>query len=150
MEFTIMKAINVLVISGVILFGAAMSVSLALARDGHGNRGYGNGGHGYGGHGYRGYRYGGRSRFGVGVFFGGPIYAPWAPWYYPAPHPYYYPPAVAAVPASPPVYIERGETQAAPEVQNYWYYCPDEKTYYPYVKQCPGGWQRVVPQQPPR
>ena len=26
-----------------------------------------------------------------------------------------------------------------------WYYCADSKAYYPYVKDCPGGWQRVSP-----
>lgn len=99
----------------------------------------------------RGHRHHGHSHSGVrlGIVIGAP-----AVWYHSYPGYYYYPPAyyppVVAVPASPPVYIERGNTQAAPEVQNYWYYCPDEKTYYPYVKQCPGGWERVVPQQPPR
>lgn len=80
--------------------------------------------------------HGGHVRF--GVFIGAPIY-PW--WYYP---PYYYPPAVVTVPATPPTYVER-DSSAAPE-QHYWYYCRESKTYYPYVKECPGGWQRVVPQ----
>jgi len=87
--------------------------------------------------------YHGHVRF--GVFIGAPAF-----WYYPPP--YYYPP-VAAVPSTPPVYIEQGEAQAAapaPEQSPaYWYYCADEKAYYPYVKQCPGGWQRVSPQPPP-
>lgn len=78
---------------------------------------------------------GGHVRF--GVFIGGPIY-PWYPWGY---YPYYpyYPPAV---PAAPPTYIEQGAAQQ----QGYWYYCAASKTYYPYVKECPAGWQRVVPQ----
>lgn len=128
-----MKAVKVLAIFAAMLLGAATSAS-ALARGGHG---YGHGGHGYRGH----------SHFGVGVYLGGPIYAPWSPWYYPAP--YYYPPAVVAVPSSPPVYIEQGgdyQAAPAPQSQNYWYYCADSKTYYPYVNECPGGWQRVSPQ----
>ena len=82
------------------------------------------------------WHHGGRAHF--GVFIGGPIY-PW--WYYP---PYYpYPPA----PATPPTYIEQGEAQAPPQQpQGYWYYCAASKTYYPYVKECPAGWQRVTPQ----
>ena len=27
----------------------------------------------------------------------------------------------------------------------YWYYCESSDGYYPYVKECPGGWQRVAP-----
>lgn len=91
-------------------------------------------GHSHGhGHGH------GHVRFGVTVdpFWG------W-PWYYP---PYYYPPAyppLVAVPASPPVYVEQGDTPAAPGA--YWYYCSEAQGYYPYVKACPGGWQKVAPQ----
>lgn len=95
----------------------------------------------YGGH--HGGHY--RSHVRFGVFIGAPAF-----WYYPPP--YYYPPVVA-VPSSPPVYIEQSETQAAPAAPEqspaYWYYCADQKAYYPYVKQCPGGWQRVSPQPPP-
>jgi len=78
-----------------------------------------------------------------GVFIGAPIF----PWYYP-PYPYYYPPAVV-VPAAPPTYVEQGSEPAqAPAQQGYWYYCTAAKAYYPYVKECAGGWQRVVPQPP--
>jgi hypothetical protein len=78
-----------------------------------------------------------------GFAFGIPLYPP--SWYYPPPA-YYYPPAVLA--PEPPVYIERSdETPAAPR-NYYWYYCPDSKTYYPYVKECRSPWQRVSPQPP--
>ena len=80
--------------------------------------------------------------FRVGVAVGGPLWwGGWGPWYYP---PYYYPPAVVA-PAAPAQYVEQGNA-AAPAPQGYWYYCGDSKTYYPYVKECPGGWQKVTPQ----
>jgi len=88
-----------------------------------------------------------RARVHFGVFVGAPAY-----WYYPAPY-YYYPPAyyyppVVAAPASPPTYIERGNGYAPrEETQGTWYYCPEAKAYYPYVKQCAGGWQKV-PAQP--
>lgn len=86
-----------------------------------------------------------------GVFIGSPFY-PW--WYYP-PYPYYYyPPAYyppVTVPAAPTTYIEQGSPQAspAPQPQGQWYYCAESKTYYPYVKECAGGWQRVTPQPSP-
>jgi hypothetical protein len=81
------------------------------------------------------------------VHFGVVIGAPFYPWYYP---PYYYYPPVT-VPAAPTTYIEQGSPQSAQERQSqgYWYYCAESKTYYPYVKECPAGWQRVAPQPAP-
>jgi hypothetical protein len=85
-------------------------------------------------------RHGGHVRFGVVI--GAPAYG-----YYPPPY-YYYPPAVV-VPSSPPVYVERTDLQSAPgHASTYWYYCPDTKSYYPYVKECPNPWQRVEPRTP--
>jgi hypothetical protein len=81
--------------------------------------------------------------FGFG--FGFPVYP--APYYYPPPA-YYYPPPVYAAPAAAPVYVEPPQAQAAPQAENFWYYCPDSKTYYPYVKSCASAWQRVKPQPP--
>lgn len=92
------------------------------------------------------HRGGGHVRF--GFYVGAPFYGPW---YYPAPY-YYYPPAVVTVPSTPPVYIEQGagsQAAPAPQSQAYWYYCADSKAYYPYVKECPAGWMRVIPQPPP-
>ena len=91
----------------------------------------------------------GRTRVtaGVGVGFGYPGFgypywaSPfWAPWYYPPPY-YYYP---APVVVSPPVtYIEQGAASGS-----WWYYCESVKGYYPYVKECPAGWERVAPTPP--
>lgn len=64
----------------------------------------------------------------VGVFIAAPVYAPL---FYPAPSFTYLP---------PPVYIEQAPTTA------YWYFCPESNAYYPYVRECPGGWQPVLPQ----
>jgi len=100
-----------------------------------------------------------KSRVVVGIGVGLPVY--WGPrWYYPYPaypyyapyyYPYSYPPAY--YPSSgPTTYIEQGGGQAAPQQQapeHWWYYCADAKAYYPYVRECPGGWQRVSPQPPP-
>lgn len=73
------------------------------------------------------------------VFVGGFVYPPF--FYYPPPA-YYYPPPVYYTP--PPTYIE--QTPLEPGAQPYWYYCPESGAYYPYVRECPGGWDRVPPQ----
>jgi hypothetical protein len=90
--------------------------------------------------------HGSRTTFGVyvgpsvmwGPAWGHPVYGP----------PFYYPPSVVVVPAAPPppppVYIE--QSQPAAESQQYWHFCKSAKAYYPYVKECPEGWQRVLPQ----
>lgn len=94
----------------------------------------------------------GHVRFGVVV--GAPVFSPWYhpyPYYYPPS--YYYPPyAPVVIERTPPVYIEQSTPtpvqppQAAPT--NYWYYCEASKGYYPYVNECPSGWQKVLPQPP--
>lgn len=81
----------------------------------------------------------------LGLHFGFPI-GFYSPWYYAPPPAYYYPPAPVVVqPASPPVYVERSDV--VPEGPGTWYFCRESNSYYPYVKQCPGGWTRV-PAQP--
>lgn len=98
--------------------------------------------------------------YGPGYWWGPGYWGPgyWGPGYrylppppvvlYPD-YPGYWPPVVVARP-DPPVYIERDgappETPAAAEPPAWWYWCPAAKAYYPYVKECPGGWQRVPPQ----
>lgn len=82
---------------------------------------------------------------GFGFVVGGPWYYPG--WYYPGP--YYYPQPVP-VRTEPTVYIERGDGNAAPAdepqgSQGYWYYCKESRAYHPYVKHCPGGWEKQVP-----
>jgi len=68
------------------------------------------------------------------------------PWVYPPYYPYpIYVPQVYA-PAVPPVYIE--QQPARTMEPGYWYYCNETQTYYPYVRECPGPWQKVVPQPP--
>jgi hypothetical protein len=98
-----------------------------------------------------------RHRSHVGIWFGvpAPIYYPYGyypRYYYPPP---YYPPAYYAAPGpSYPTYIEQSPSAAAAPAPSqassaYWYYCPDSKTYYPYVQQCASQWQQVVPQSGP-
>lgn len=88
--------------------------------------------------------------FGFPGYYGSPYgYYPSPYYYYPAPV-YYSAPVV--VQQAPTYYVERHDAppaQPAPSAaapsQNYWFYCGDSRTYYPYVKECPGGWQRVSP-----
>jgi hypothetical protein len=103
------------------------------------------GGHYHGGHHHG---HGGRVGVYIGVPFGYSWYGP-SPYYYPPYYsvPYYAPPVV--IRQAPQVYIERAAPQAAPQNEVYWYYCANPAGYYPYVQQCPGGWQRVVPTPPP-
>lgn len=68
-------------------------------------------------------------------------YAPYSPYYsYWGHDPYYQPPVV--IREEPMVYIE--PPQPAPPPQ-YWYYCEESKTYYPYVQTCATPWVRVLP-----
>ncbi len=67
---------------------------------------------------------------------------PWWWWYPPPPPYYYYPPAYYPPAYYPPAYVDGGQPSL-------WYYCAEAKAYYPYVTQCPGGWQQVTPQPPP-
>jgi len=101
----------------------------------------------------RGPRGHGHGRIGIGIHFGVPLFG--YPYYYPPYQyaPYYYPsyyPAPLVIRQQAPVYVEQ-DPESAPPAQpsspaGYWYYCADAGAYYPYVKQCPGGWQRVAPQ----
>ncbi|SER71396.1 hypothetical protein SAMN05421690_10587 [Nitrosomonas sp. Nm51] len=101
--------------------------------------------------------HGGRiDRFNFGIHFGYPGYLGYGyydPYFYPSL--YSYPPVVVPmtppviVQSTPPVYIQQHEQPTPGHSQtNYWYYCQDPDGYYPYVKQCPGGWLRVNPHPP--
>jgi len=102
-----------------------------------------------------GHRFSGHANFGVyiGPGFGWPWY--YGPYYSPYYYPYsYYPPVV---PSGPQVYVEEQNVAVAPVPQqgapaqqpaSWWYFCQKTQSYYPYVKECPGGWQKVAPQPP--
>ena len=131
----------------IILAASCLSSGSAWA-EGHHHHG---GGGGWGGGGW-----GGGARYGFS--FGGPIFPyyggygyGWGGYPYGNPYPYpYYPPAVVTVPTAPPTYIQQAPPvqQQAPAA-NYWHYCSNPEGYYPYVKECPGGWQLVPPTPPP-
>jgi hypothetical protein len=62
-------------------------------------------------------------------FFGAPFFP-----FFPYPDPYF---VYARAPAS-----------ESPSNQ-YWYYCPNSKSYYPWVKTCEGAWDPVPVSPPP-
>lgn len=70
------------------------------------------------------------------------------PYPYPYSYPYYYtvPPPVV-IQQQPETYIQQPAPAPAPK-PTYWYYCPSSQGYYPYVKECPAGWMKVVPTTP--
>ncbi len=84
-------------------------------------------------------------------FHGGIWIGPgWGPGWWGPPYPYYpyyaQPPVIIQQPApEPEIYMQQPQA----EEPSYWYYCPNPKGYYPYVKQCPNGWMKVVPSPPP-
>ena len=105
---------------------ALFAAALALNAEAAGPRGGGTvsrGSGGFGGHHF----HGGHTR----VFVGGTFFVGPAPYYWPGYWPgYYYPPVVAAPVVAAPAY---------------WYYCAPLAAYYPYVAECPAGWQLVEP-----
>jgi hypothetical protein len=123
----------------IVLIGTITSTSV-WARDGggwHGGGHYGGGwGYGHGGH------YG---HFSFGFYFNAPFY-PYSYYpYFPYQYPYYYPLAVITVPATPPVYIQQSPPTTQQYPAGYWYYCNNSEGYFPYIKECPDGWQQVKP-----
>lgn len=136
-----MKALLKTIGAFALILGAALASGPAMAQY-HGH------GHGHG-HGYGGVRFG----VSVGVpllalgYYGLPYYGSVYPTYPYAAPVYAYPP----VATQPPVYVEQGAVpgvQAQNPVPADWFYCAASRAYYPYVTECPGGWQRV-PAQPP-
>jgi hypothetical protein len=141
----------VLAVMALILAGSSPGNAF---RGGHGGGGYGgHGGGGYGWHGGGGYGWHGGGwhggHGGVGVWLG-PGWGPgWWGSYYPY-YPYYpYSPYYAEPPVvierEPDTYIQQIPQTPQAEEPSYWYFCPNPKGYYPYVKKCPKGWQKVVP-----
>jgi hypothetical protein len=85
----------------------------------------------------------GRGRVHFGVHLGAPLF--WGYPYYAPPPTYVFQPAPVYYPASPPVFVERDAPAQEAPPQSWWYHCEQTRSYYPYVKTCPGGWQRVPP-----
>ncbi len=111
----------------------------------------------------------GRIRGGVFLNFGVPWPGYWyGPRYYYGPPAYYYDdyyyPSTVVIERRPQIeYVEKGDVEArgnanaaqgtatapAPsqvKPTNWWYWCESSQKYYPYVKECQGGFERVPPQ----
>jgi hypothetical protein len=134
---------NIVVVLFLVLCGLLTTQSL-WAREGGGyGGGHYEGGHYGGGHHGGGWGYGGS--YGGGWGYGGGYYADLWGYGYPYRYPAYYPPTVVTVPVTPPVYIQQAPPVVQQNATGYWYYCTQPEGYYPYVKECPNGWQRVAP-----
>lgn len=131
-------------------------IAMSLLPSGSALAGHGHGGGHWHGHG------GGHVHGSVGIFLGpsfGPYYPGFYgdPFFYGYPPPYYgYPAPVIVTPQQPPVYIEQAPQYQTDAPQSYseqqqeyfWYHCKKPEGYYPYIKDCPAGWQKVTPEPP--
>jgi hypothetical protein len=143
-----MKVLKIILAVAAVLVGLGSAIP-ASAHGYYGHRGY---------YGYRGYWHGPA----IGFYYGGPYWwgsgyyygAPYGPYGYWPPYGPAYGPPVVVTPPAPPVYIERDqETAPAPSAAptpgtQWWYLCTSPRGAYPYVRECPGGWERV-PAVPP-
>lgn len=131
--------------------GGGPALAAGHGGGGGGMHGGGGGMHGGGFHNGGGFHHDGfhrghaRVAFAVGGGWWG--WPDWGWWGYPYdgwPDPYaysgYYAPAAQ--------YIEKGDDSDLASANAWWYRCDRPGGYYPYVKECPGGWQ-PVPARPP-
>ena len=148
---------------GLILLVALISIAVVLLPGGSvmaAGRGSWGGGHG-GGHWGGGWHGGwGWYGFGLGAAAGALLsypyyYQPYYPYYSDA---YYYPYGYAPIyrPATGVIVRENAYTHEAGYYEpsrrssagDIWYYCRESHAYYPYVRRCSGGWEKV-PAVPP-
>ncbi len=92
----------------------------------------------------------------MGIVVGAPLLRPYYGWgpswgtgLYGWPY-YAAPPPVVVVERTPPTYIEQGSGAASGLLsedggEGWWHYCRKPEGYYPEVKKCPGGWEKVAP-----
>jgi hypothetical protein len=100
---------------------------------------------------------GSSTHYSFGFNMGIPAYG--APAYGPGPYwglrPDWGPPVLVAPPyayPAPPIVVVPQQLQGYAQNQQesgYWYYCQNPQGYYPYIKSCPGGWMKVVPETVP-
>ncbi|HEV7928758.1 MAG TPA: hypothetical protein VGP12_01345 [Nitrosospira sp.] len=157
-----------LLCAALVLLGP-VNANTSWAGGGHGHH------HHHGGHHHHGHHHygGGWGGFGLGLGMGilgygigsmarAPYYPPsygYPPIGYGAnygyPPNYGYAPVapIGLPPSAPPIYIQQEVVQVQPPVQgpnsqgtSYWHYCRQPEGYYPYIKNCPGGWLQVAPE----
>ena len=81
------------------------------------------------------------------IFIGAPFYFwSWPYGYYYLPPPYYYGPDYVARYDLPQIYVEKFDGIQTPQTQGE-IFCPSANAYYPDVKDCPNGWQRIIREQ---
>jgi hypothetical protein len=117
----------------ILTFGVLLALLLVVPWFSYAEHGY------YGHHGNTRVFIGGSFWFGPPPYWGPPA---WGPRYYYGGPVYYAPPPVYLQPQ--PVYVQRGQRET-----DYWYYCDNPQGFYPYIKSCPGGWMKVVPETVP-
>jgi hypothetical protein len=143
-----MKRIGKIMITALLAVSLVAWASASEAWSGHGRLSHGHRLH-RNGHHFKSQHFHGHYRSvwrGPGLYWrGSVVLGPWYPHYYGPWHPYYY--------YAPPPLIGQGQPRiyVQPEQQpaDYWYYCQDPQGYYPYVKKCPDGWMKVVPEVSP-
>ncbi|PLP96274.1 hypothetical protein CYJ10_33125 [Cupriavidus pauculus] len=134
-----------------VVSGAAMVASNPLWAAGRGGGGggggmrgggmQGSGMHGGGFHGHSGFHHGGFHHGHVAFFAVGAGWPGW--WGYAYDGWPYYPAysAYSAYPTTPVTYIEKGDGSDSASANDWWYRCNEPNGYYPYVQDCPAGWQ---------
>ena len=129
-----MKTLKILMVVMLVVLVTFLLVPPANAlRHGGGHWGGGRGHYGGYGYGWWGYPY----SWGYPYWWNYPYYPYYGPYYYEG----YPEPPVLPEGVNPPA--ESGQQQPS-----YWHFCQDPEGYYPYVKDCPGGWVTVVPPKP--
>jgi hypothetical protein len=114
-----------------------------------GHRGW-QGGYSGHGHGYGHYRHNRGHHSSFSFVLGAPLY--WPSYYRPyayRPYGWYAQPPVI-VQQAPVTYVQRETPPATVATEEYWYFCPDTRSYYPYTQTCPSEWLQVVPQTAPQ
>ncbi|MDD4915607.1 MAG: hypothetical protein PHW13_11305, partial [Methylococcales bacterium] len=114
--------------------------------------GFHGGGGGFHGGGFHGGYYGGGLYWGLGGMYGYPYYGygygyayPYGGYGYGYGYPYAYPYFSGGMGGQSITYIQQNAPVAQQNPPGYWYYCRNPEGYYPYVKECPQGWQQVSP-----
>jgi hypothetical protein len=125
---------NLLIVCALIT--AALAAEPVLAR-GKGSSGGGHAGGARSGTHSGGHHHHGRTNVFIGGAFAGPVLWPLSG--------YAGYPVVAVYPHEPLHYIEQSDETAH---SGEWLYCEAAQNYFPYVPECPGGWQRIAPPLP--
>jgi outer membrane protein OmpA-like peptidoglycan-associated protein len=152
--------VTIIAVAAILVSGGTVMAAGGWHGGGHGGGGHWSGGHGWhGGHGGGHWRsawgWGGWPYYGLGLATGAFLSYPY---YYQPYYPYYPYAPYANAPTyspSPRVIVRERESAYADErvyskpararysAGDFWYYCKRSNAYYPYVRRCAGGWEKV-------